>query len=99
MSLFQRNYYVGDSGCARCFPSSASVSVRLPDGEVAAWAMEYLRVGDSVYTADGFSKIFAFMVHVSDIVAEHVQRKTASGHQLSLTADHIVYVHAVSLCL
>ena len=42
----QRSCYVCDSGCAQCFPSSASVSVRLPDGVVAARAMEQLRVGD-----------------------------------------------------
>ena len=65
----QRNCYVGDSGCAQCFPSSASVSVRLPVGVVAARAMEQLRVGDSVYTGDGFSKIFSFVDHVSDIEA------------------------------
>ena len=46
---------------------------------------------------DGFSRIFAFMDHVSDTEAEYVQLRTASGHQASLTADHTVYAHAVSV--
>ena len=73
--------------------------MRLLYGAVAAQAMEHLRLGELVYTVDSFSKIFAFMDHVSDTEAEYVQLRTSSRHQASFTADHIVYVHAVSLCL
>jgi len=95
VQLCRRKCYVGDSpGCAQCFPSSAAVSVLTPGGAVATRAMEDLRVGDFVQTAGGFSKVFAFMDHVSDTEAEYVQLKTASGYELSLTADHMVYAHA-----
>ncbi|CAK0858889.1 unnamed protein product [Prorocentrum cordatum] len=95
VQLCRRKCYVGDSpGCAKCFPSSAAVSVLTPGGAVATRAMEDLRVGDFVQTAGGFSKVFAFMDHASDTEAEYVQLKTASGHELSLTADHMVYAHA-----
>merc|ERR1719229_1872637 len=56
--------------------------------------MEVIRVGDLVHTGDGFSRVFAFMDHVSDTEAEYVRLRTASGYELSLTADHIVYAHA-----
>merc|ERR1719229_1141474 len=55
--------------------------------------MEVIRVGDLVHTGDGFSRVFAFMDHVSDTEAEYVRLRTASGYELSLTADHIVYAH------
>jgi hypothetical protein len=55
--------------------------------------MKHLNVGDAVLTQRGFSKIFAFMDHMPDSEAEYVQLQTASGYELSLTADHIVYAH------
>lgn len=95
IQLCRRKCYVGDSPmCAQCFPSAAEVSVQLEDGTVATRAMERLRVGDHVLTLTGFSKVFAFMDHAVDTESEYVQFETASGHRLSLTADHIVFAGA-----
>jgi len=77
-----------------CFPNSATVSLRFEGGRVATHTMEHLRVGDSVLTQAGFSKIFAFMDHDSNTKGEYVQLATASGHELSLSADHLVFAHA-----
>lgn len=93
--MCNRKCYTGDGHmCAQCFPSDAAVSVQRLDGTVTTRSMEQLHVGDAVLTQEGFSKIFAFMDHASEAKAEYVQFETASGHELSLTADHIVYAHA-----
>jgi len=83
-----------DSICAQCFPSDATVAVQRPGGQVDDTPMERLQVGDRVLTQAGFSKIFAFMDHANDVKAEYVQLVAASGHELSITADHILYAHA-----
>jgi len=77
-----------------CFPSDAAVSAQLQDGTVAARTMEQLRVGDVVLTQTGPSKIFAFMDHDANAMVNYVRLETASGHELSISADHIVFAHA-----
>lgn len=76
-----------------CFPNTATVSVRLDNGIVVACTMDQLRVGDSVLTEKGFSKVFAFMDHVSDTELEFVHLETQSGFKISLTPEHILFAH------
>jgi len=54
---------------------------------------DQLQVGDLVLTASGFSKIFAFMDHNKDAKVEVLSILTASGKEVSLTADHIIFAH------
>lgn len=92
--MCRRKCFYGDAPqCAQCFPDDAVVSVELPGGLVAARAMSQLRVGDSVLTEAGFSKVFAFMDHAVGAEVEYVQVETASGHALAATASHMVYAH------
>jgi len=87
--------------CAQCFPSSATVSVLLEEqpcchrstAMVVERRMDQLQVGDLVLTASGFSKIFAFMDHKNDAQVEVLSILTATGKEVSLTANHIIFAH------
>merc|ERR1712217_390215 len=46
-----------------------------------------------VLTAQGFSKVFAFMDHANDFEIEYLRLRTDVGSELALTAGHMVYAH------
>jgi len=91
-TLCRRRCFYGDSNCAQCFPSNAEVFAQV-EGSVIVRSMKELSVGDVVLTQEGFSKIFAFMDHTTDVEAEYIRLETESGHVLSLTQDHILFAH------
>lgn len=87
-------YVLGHKIGPFCFPSNSTVAVLEGPGSVARRQMQDLSVGDRVLTAGGFSEVFAFMDHATAVEADFLRLSVASGAELVLSRDHIVFAHA-----
>lgn len=77
-----------DDGSA-CFPAEATVVVK--GGRVVR--MSEVQIGDEVMVGPGqFSKVFMFTHKVADASFAFVTLETASGHKVSMTKGHYLYV-------
>jgi hypothetical protein len=98
-NLCRRKCSHGDSICAQCFPSDASISVLevfkgRKEAQTRVKRMSELRVGDRVLSQNGYSKVFAFMDDANNVLdVSYVQLATAAGASLTLTPDHMLYAH------
>jgi len=93
-NLCRRACYYGDSMCAQCFPSSATVEVKEHDF-VHSKRMDDLRIGDKVRTENGFSTVFAWMDNnAADVDANYLHIHTSDEDRgLKISSDHIVFAH------
>lgn len=83
-----------DSGDdAVCFPAHATV--QLEDGSVKSMAL--LQLGDRVRVAPNlFSDVFMFTHKLAHVSHRFVRIRTRSGHSLSLTNGHYLYVNGAT---
>lgn len=73
-----------------CFPAHATV--RLEDGSVKT--MNQIKLGDRVQVADGvYSDVFMFTHKDATIKHSFVQLSTESGHALTATKGHYIYIN------
>jgi Hint module len=73
-----------------CFPASATVE--LSTGETKR--MDELDVGDRVRVgASEFSLVFMFTHKLNEVVNTFIQLHTASGHSVSATPGHYLYIN------
>lgn len=75
---------------SKCFPAFASVQMLSGNTK----RMDELEIGDAVrVSATEFSPIFMFTHKYSQVVSSFVELRTGSGHHLSVTSGHFLYVN------
>jgi hypothetical protein len=94
MAMCQRRCYCGDSICAQCFPSSATVRVMDKSGTRSVRRIGDLNVGDRVQTSRGYSEVFAFMDHSEESLGRYLRVRTEASVDLHVSAMHFVFAHA-----
>jgi hypothetical protein len=82
------------SKSSNCFPAHATVEHE----SGARIRMDELRVGHRVKVAkDTYSDVFLFTHKLGRVTAPFVVIRTASGHEVSMTSGHYVYINDASL--
>ena len=74
-----------------CFPGNATVECKIPHETNREKQMQDLSVGDVIRTGMGWSEIYAFM-DACPSNATYVQIQCESGHSLTISPHHFLYV-------